>query len=181
MRTARNKERLTVWDFVLTFRLPEGGEEPSAWLDALFAAACDDATIGIGKRGFIALDFTRGGGSAEQAVHSAIAAVDGAIPGAVLTEVGPDLVSLTDLAAMLGCSRQNLRKYAMGEIRGVRAPFPAPVFTGNPSLWRLAEVAAWLEQHTEMRLAHPVAEIARAASRLNLDLQNARLREATAA
>lgn len=166
-----------MWDFVLTFRLPEGGEEPSAWLDALFEAGCDDASVGVGRRGFIALDFTRGGGSAEQAVHSAIAAVDGAIPGAVLTEVGPDLVSLTDLAAMLGCSRQNLRKYAMGHIRGVHVPFPAPVFTGNPSLWRLAEVAPWLEQHTDLRLTRPLAEVARIASRLNLDLQTARLHE----
>ncbi|MFO1113866.1 MAG: DNA-binding protein [Rhodospirillales bacterium] len=165
----------------MKFRLPEGGEGPSDWLDALFEAGCDDATIGIGKRGYIALDFTRGGGSSEHAVRSAIAAVTGAIPGAVLTEVGPDLVSLTDLAEMLECSRQNLRKYAMGEIRGVRAPFPAPVFTGNPSLWRLAEVAAWLDQHTELRLAPPVTEVARIASRLNLDLQNARLREAIAA
>lgn len=170
-----------MWDFVLTFRLPEGGEEPSDWLDALFAAACDDATIGAGKRGLISLDFTREGKSAEQAVGSAIAAVKGAIPGAVLTEVGPDLVSLTDLAEMLGCSRQNLRKYATGEIRGVHAFFPAPVFTGNPSLWRLAEVAAWLEQHTDLRLPRPLAEVARIASRLNLDLQNARLHEAIAA
>lgn len=173
-----------MWDFVLSFRLPEGGEggeEPSDWLDALFAAACDDATIGAGKRGLISLDFSRGGESAEHAVGSAIAAVKGAIPGAVLTEVGPDLVSLTDLAEMLGCSRQNLRKYATGEIRGVHASFPAPVFTGNPSLWRLAEVAAWLEQHTELHLPRALAEVARITSRLNLDLQNARLHEAIAA
>lgn len=170
-----------MWDFALTFRLPEGGEVPSDWLDALFAAACDDATIGVGKRGYIALDFTRDGDLAKHAVRSAIAAVNKAIPGAVLTEAGPDLVSLTNLAEMLGCSRQNLRKYATGEIRGVPVPFPAPVFTGNPSLWRLAEVAAWLDQHTDLHLARPLAEVARIASRLNLDLQNARLHEATAA
>ena len=79
-----------MWDFVLKFRLPEGGEDPSAWLDALFEADCDDATIGVGKRGSIALDFTRGGASAEDAVRSAIAAVKCAIPGAVLTEVCPE-------------------------------------------------------------------------------------------
>ena len=82
---------------------------------------------------------------------------------------------------MLGCSRQNLRKYATGEIRGVRVPFPAPVFTGNPSLWRLAEVAAWLEEYTDLRLPRPITEVARVASRLNLDLQNARLHEVIAA
>jgi predicted DNA-binding transcriptional regulator AlpA len=78
---------------------------------------------------------------------------------------------------MLGCSRQNLRKYATGEIRRVRVPFPAPVFTGNPSLWRLAEVAAWLEKQTDLRPPRPVSEIARVTSRLNLDLQNARFRD----
>ena len=170
-----------MWDFVLKFRLPQGGEDPSAWLDALFEADCDDATIGVGKRGSIALDFTRSGASAEETVRSTIAAVKCAIPGAVLTEVCPDLVSLTDLAEMLGCSRQNLRKYATGEIRGVRVPFPAPVFTGNPSLWRLAEVSAWLETYTDLRLPRPRTEIARVASRLNLDLQNARLRDVIAA
>jgi hypothetical protein len=97
-----------MWEFVLKFRLPRDGADPTDWLDALFEAGCDDATVGVGKHGSIALDFSREAPSAEEAIHSAIEDARKAIPSAVLTEISPDLGNLADLADVVGCSRQNL-------------------------------------------------------------------------
>ena len=47
-------------------------------------AGCDDATIGIGLRGRIALDFAREADTAREAIVSAAHAVRQAIPGAQL-------------------------------------------------------------------------------------------------
>jgi hypothetical protein len=66
--------------------------------------------IGVGQAGRIALDFTREANTAFEAVSSAIADVKQAIPGAKLVEATPDLVGLTDVADIIGCSRQYMRK-----------------------------------------------------------------------
>src|SRR5690242_12916771 len=100
------------YEFILKFALPNPDDDPSNFLDALYEAGCgDDSVIGVGKRGTIALDFTRHGESAEEAVLSAVEAVRKTIRGAVLTEVSPDLVTLAGVADVIGCSRQNIRKY----------------------------------------------------------------------
>ena len=170
-----------MWEFVLKFRLPPDREEPTAWLDALFEVGCDDATVGTGRRGSIALDFSREAVSADAAVRSAIADVLTAIPGAQLTEIAPDLVNLADLAEIVGCSRQNIRKYAAGEIRTVAAAFPDPVYTGNPSLWRLAEVLVWFDRNTDLHPDPRSVELARIASKIGADIQRRRLAELIAA
>lgn len=78
---------MTSHDFVLRFALPDPGANPGHFLDALFEAGCDDAVIGIGLAGSVALDFSREAASADVAVRSAIEAVMTAIPDAKLTEV----------------------------------------------------------------------------------------------
>ena len=78
------------WDFELVVRLPDGGDDGAAWLDALFEAGCDDALVGVGRRGEIALDFSRQAPSLEDAVNSAIAAVRAAIPNAELDHVNAE-------------------------------------------------------------------------------------------
>jgi hypothetical protein len=108
-----------MWEFILKFRLPDRAIDPESWLDVLYEAGCDDVTVGTGKAGVIALDFSREASSAEEAVQSAINDVRKAIPGAVLTEIGPDLVNLADLAEVVGCARQNIRKYVAGEIKAL--------------------------------------------------------------
>lgn len=169
------------YEFILKFRLPGESGDPADYLDALFEAGCDDATAGVGRRGTIALDFSRDAATADDAIRSALEAVTTAIPGVALVEIGPDLVNLADIADIAGCSRQNIRKYASGEIRGMSSPFPDPVFTGNPSLWRLAEVAAWLQAHTRLHPSQSVLEISSLISRRNLDLQRDRLKHIEAA
>lgn len=155
------------YNFDLSFALSDPNAEPSQFLDALFEAGCDDATIGVGKRGTLALAFSREAPSAEDAVRSAIGDVSKAVPEAKLVEVKPDMVNLSDLAEIVGCSRQNMRKYASGEVAGMKAPFPSPIFTGTPSLWCLCEVGTWLMENTELKPSIAVLETAAVASDVN--------------
>jgi hypothetical protein len=94
--------------------------------------------VGIGQPGRLALEFSREAPSAEAAVRSALADVRSAIPSARLIEVAPDLVGLTDMADIVGVSRQNMRKLMLAH----PSSFLAPVHEGSASIWRLADVLA---------------------------------------
>src|SRR5271170_2454263 len=106
------------YTFTLNFTLPRREDGPDQYLDALYEAGCDDAVVGVGQYGMIGLDFTRAATSAQEAIGSAI-------EGAILVGVGPDLVGLTEMAAIFGFTRQNMRKYATGQ-SGAPGMFPLP-------------------------------------------------------
>jgi len=108
----------------------------------------------------IGLDFTRAATSAEEAMRSAVENVRSAIPGAILVQAGPDLVGLTEMAEIFGFSRQNMRKYATGQ-SSASAAFPVPVVLGEPSLWHLAEIVAWLRMNTTVEPPDHARSIAR--------------------
>jgi hypothetical protein len=162
------------YDFALTFALPHPDQDPERHLDALFAAGCDDAAVGVGRAGMIGLDFSRSAETAEHALRSAIRDVRTAIPGAILVQAGPDLVGLSDMAEIFGYSRQNMRKYATGQIRA-RATFPPPSVVGDPSLWHLAEITAWLRLNTDVQPPADLCAVARAAAKINFEVERARL------
>lgn len=50
-----------------------------------------------------------------------------------MIEAGPDYVGLTEIAELLGISRQAMRKIMATNIEA----FPLPVHEGNPSIWHL--------------------------------------------
>ena len=80
------------YEFTLKFRLPNATEISDIYVEKLGAKGCDDALIGIGKNGSIALDFIRIAESAFDAVtklQSAIIQVRKAIPNVRLVEVTP--------------------------------------------------------------------------------------------
>lgn len=89
------------YEFILKFRLPDPAVDPGQFIEALAEAGCDDAAIGVGQRGCIALDFAREADTAADAIISAMQAVERAIPGAELIEAGPDFVGLTDVAELV--------------------------------------------------------------------------------
>ena len=97
------------YDFTLTFSVPTGLEQETLE-SALFESGCDDAIIGLGQKGRLALNFTREAESAEKAMLSALQQVKKAVPKAQLVEAGPDLVGISDMASLLNFSRQNMRK-----------------------------------------------------------------------
>jgi hypothetical protein len=166
---------MTSYEFVLNFNLPQRDGEPEKYLDALYEAGCNDASVGIGQYGMIGLDFTREAPSAEDALRSAIADVQKAIPGAKLVQVGPDLVGLTETAEIFGFSRQNMRKYATGQVEG-REAFPVPAFIGEPSLWHLAEIASWLKAYTVVAIPPNVIAVSKVAAMINFEVECERLK-----
>lgn len=79
------------YDFILKFDLPDHEADPEKFVNALYEAGCDDALVGIGQKGRIALNFIRQSESAFDAISSAISDVKKAIPDAKLIEATPDL------------------------------------------------------------------------------------------
>ncbi|KQW31395.1 DNA-binding protein [Rhizobium sp. Root274] len=154
---------MTEYAFVLKYRLSHGTTGEAA-VEALGAAGCTDALVGIGIAGRLALEFDREAEDAPSAIASAIDDTARALPQAELIEIGPDLVGLTEIAELLDVSRQNMRKLMVG------APgSPLPAHDSSTTLWHLADVLDWLVAVKGYRIDPELRETARAARSINLD------------
>ncbi len=156
------------YDFTLKFDLPDCDADPDMYVDALYEAGCDDATVGIGQKGRLGLNFIREADSALAAVSSAIRDVRKAVPGARLIEATPDLVGLTDIAEIVGCSRQNMRKLFLTH----KAMFPSPVHEGSVALWHLAKVLHWLKNKGTYKIEEDLIEVSRVNMQINITSQS---------
>jgi hypothetical protein len=152
------------YEFSFRFKLPADAPPPEELVERLGAAGCDDAVVGTGQPGRIALQFSRHGKSADHAMLSALRDVKRALPGVELIEAGPDMVGLSDIAELLGVSRQNMRKLWLSH----PASFPAPMHDGSAALWRLAPVLRWLEERGQRPIERRLVEVAQAAMHMNL-------------
>lgn len=68
------------YDFTLKFNFQNPQIDPNGYGEQLHESGCDDALIGIGKNGCIALNFVREVSSAYEAISSAISDVKKVIP-----------------------------------------------------------------------------------------------------
>lgn len=152
------------FDFVLKFKLPDPAAPSADFIEALGEVGCTDALVGTGQMGLVAFDFTREAASAHDAVTSAIKDVQTAIPGANLVEAAPDIVGLSEVADLLGYSRQYLRKIACGSALG----FPSPIHEGKPSIWHLAPVLGWFMTSRQRDVDSALMDLARVNMHLNL-------------
>jgi predicted DNA-binding transcriptional regulator AlpA len=159
------------YTFTLKYQLAGDEGDPEALVERLGEAGCDDALVGIGQPGRLALEFTREAADAGIAVRSALADVRSAVPSAKLIEVAPDLVGLTDVADIVGVSRQNMRKLMLAH----PGSFPAPIHEGSASIWHLADVLAWLQARGSYSLAKGVLDVARVALQVNVAKEGRRL------
>lgn len=159
------------YTFTLKYRLSEDDRDPDVVVKRLGRGGCDDALIGIGRPGRVALEFTREAGSARAAVISALADVTRAIPSATLIEAAPDLVGLTDVADIVGVTRQNMRKLMLA----YASSFPSPVHEGSASIWHLAEVLAWLDARGGYDLDRSLLDTARVVREVNVSKELRRL------
>lgn len=150
------------YDFSLRFTLPDRTVDPESLLGELLVAGCDDATVGIARKGRIGFEFTRAARSAERAMKSAIADVLRAIPGATLIEAAPDYVGVTDIAEVLGVSRQRVRA-----IIEESSSFPPPVHEGTGALYHLAAVLEWLARDRNRQVDRGLYDVACAAMSAN--------------
>jgi hypothetical protein len=152
------------YEFTLKYRLAAADSDADELVERLGAAGCDDALLGIGQPGRIALEFSREARSAKAAVISAMRAVKKAIPAARLVEVSPDSVGLTDIAELVGVSRQNMRQLSLVHAKN----FPAPFHSGNVELWHLAHVLEWLKTRGTYRIEQSLLDVALVAMQINL-------------
>lgn len=152
------------YEFVLKFKLAEGSADANELVERLGEMGCDDAVVGVGQPGRIALEFTREADSAHEAIISALEDVKRAIPDARLIEASPDLAGLTDIAAFVGVTRQNMRKLMMSHAM----TFPAPIHEGSLSLWHLAPVLEWLHLRVGYAIEVHLLELSRVTMRVNV-------------
>jgi predicted DNA-binding transcriptional regulator AlpA len=157
------------YEFTLKFKLDPADANLDEIVDRLGTAGCDDAMIGIGVAGHLGLEFVREAVSAEEAILSAIKDVKTAVPSAQLAEIGPDFVGLTDVADLLGMSRQNMRKLMVTHAH----TFPIPVHTGQASLWHLALVLQFLKDRGQHKVAQTLLEVAGTAMKFNITKETA--------
>ncbi|MCA1921928.1 helix-turn-helix transcriptional regulator [Buttiauxella noackiae] len=161
---------MSEFSFTLIFTLPENGQNPEQWVEALGAQGCDDALVGVGVTGRIALNFIREASAAKLAVVSAIQDVKRIIPGTTLVEVMPDLVGLTDIAELLGFSRQYIRKVMVS-----REAFPQPVHDGKTAIWHLEPVLRWMREAGVSKVPLPLVELSAVTRQCNLQRELADL------
>ena len=152
------------YEFTLSFALGASDADPESRLGKLAREGCDDAIVGLGKNGRIALNFTREAASASDAIFSALTAVKKAIPDARLVEANPDLVGLTDIAELLGFTRQNMRKLMIRS----GAEFPLPIHEGKPAIWHLSKVLSWLKEKRAYQIDESLQETASIIMQCNL-------------
>lgn len=155
------------YEFNLKFKLAEVAANDDRIMECLGRAGCTDALVGLGSQGYVGLDFIREANSAEDAIRSALADVKRALPTAILVEAGPDFVGLTDVADLVGVSRQNMRKLFVRNA----AVFPAPVHGGSSTIWHLAQVLHFLKER-QYQFTQSVLDVALAAMRVNIKKEN---------
>jgi predicted DNA-binding transcriptional regulator AlpA len=136
-------------------------------VERLGAAGCTDALIGIGQSSRLALEFTREAATAELALISALTDVKAAVPNAQLIEAAPDFVGLTDVAEVVGVTRQNLRKLMLG----YGANFPLPVHEGSATVWHLADMLEWLKTKVAYQIEPATLAVAQVNKQVNLAKQ----------
>lgn len=151
------------YTFTLKYQLAADDIDMDAVVGRLLEAGCDDALVGIGLPGRLAVEFTREAENAGAAIRSALADVRQALPSATLIEAAPDLVGLSDMADIIGVSRQNMRKLMLSRTGG----FPVPVHEGSTSLWHLADIFSWLQTRGGYPLAQTVQDVAQVAMQVN--------------
>ncbi len=103
------------YEFTLKFTLDNISSNAEDYISSLEKEGCDDATIGIGKNGCIALLFNREANDAKQAVISAINNVVKAIPNAKLIDARLDSIgiSMADMKNYINNKKFSLSQFVL--------------------------------------------------------------------
>lgn len=157
---------MTSFEFSLRLRLPTSLTDLDEIVNRLGEGGCTDALVALGLPGYVGLDFIREADTAVAAMNSAVSDACNALPGSELVEASPDYVGLTEVAEVIGQTRQNLRKLMIRH----HDRFPAPVHSGNPSLWHLAQVLEFLQER-ELQVPQTLLAVARSTMQINVSRQ----------
>jgi len=159
------------FEFELVFSLPrDAAVDELDLINSIYEAGFEDAVVGTGSEGLVAVSLDEQAASAELAILRSVARLRKALPvGTELREVRPDLVSLGDIAARLRVARQALQK------RHFR-----PSVAG---LYRLTEIASELTSQKTGKIAEnivaarPWLEASEGAKVINAQIALGRLEE----
>ena len=139
---------MSTFHFTLIVNGPDLQDD--AHIDTLFEAGCDDASIG-NSDGVQYVDFDREASNVDQAVLSAVEDLENIEGVEVVRIADAGLVSLADIAAHVGRTRESVRLL----VSGARGPgkFPKPVTDPRTRyrLWRWSEVADWFKGYSGER------------------------------
>lgn len=143
-------------------------------IDDVFEAGCDDALIGRAD-GVQFVEFDREADTLHDAVLSAIAELESIADITVVRLADAGLLSMADIAARTGRTRESVRLLITGE----RGPggFPPPVTDPRSRyrLWRSNEVAAWFRENLAAILDAAADDHTRAAINAGLELRHHRI------
>jgi hypothetical protein len=128
-----------------------GVTEPDDRLeDALYEAGCSDAILAF-RNGVAYLEFDREAVSFESAVLSAVRDVERANHRVRVSHVEPDdLVSASEIARRLECTREYVRLLARGERGGGDFPSPVSGVASTAFLWSWVDVVQWSCAHNRL-------------------------------
>jgi predicted DNA-binding transcriptional regulator AlpA len=155
---------MNTYQFTLRYRLPDSAADMDALVEQLGEAGCTDAVIGLGTAGRIALTFDRDANNAEEAVYSALSAIKQALPMTELIEASPDLMGASEIAEVVGKSRQNIRQLMLANF-----DFPKPVHeSASVTLWHLSEVLEYLRDSKGYQIDEPLIEVSIMAQGVNM-------------
>lgn len=157
-----------IFEFTITFSVPKDTWNAEEISETIFGSGLNDVLVLTGTRGMVGLDVFRESSSAEHAIESVINDIVKIYPNAVFLDVKPDLVSLADIAKLVGQSRQNLSKLV---------EFPPPTITGSKPYWHLYQVIKWYETKKSIPFPTNTIETSKAAWMFNLQLEKIRLEE----
>lgn len=152
------------YDFTVKFNLEKSLANTDDFIEKLYAGGCDDALIGVGNKGYVALNFIRDASSAYEAISTAINDVKRVVPSATLIEAAPDFVGLRDAAQILGYTQQHMTNLTLES----DSKFPIPVYEGAHSVWHLAEILIWLRENQTHSIDDTLLDIAQTNMNINI-------------
>ena len=83
-------------------------------------------------------------------------------------------MGLTDVADLVGCTRQNMRKLMISNL----ATFPVAVHEGSQALWHLRPVLAWFSETQKRPINPSLIEVSEVTMQVNIANEKRRLRGA---
>jgi len=144
-----------------TFTLILSGPDPtvSKNVDRLFEAGCDDALFGI-RDGLHFAEFEREAPTFFDSLKSAICAMEGAIPGLLVSRVEPEeLVTAAEIAERTHRSRESVRLLFTGARGQARFPSPVAWLSDRTRLWNWHEVCAYFANDAQATEAAQVQHL----------------------
>ena len=170
-RTRQRHLTMTTHNFTLIVDGPD--LQSDELIDDVCEAGCDDALIGRAD-GIQFADFDREADTFQYAVLTAVAELESIAGITVARLADAGLVSMADIGARTGRTRESERLLITGE----RGPggFPPPVTDPRSRyrLWRSDEVETWFREHFAATLHDSTDDHIRAAINAGLELRHHR-------